>query len=125
MSDSDFLRISWNYLDAAEDLPEGGSRQLRSRPEHTVTAEYRRRLGKGFEVAFNGIYIRGLYDLDTNDVYTEIPDYFVANVKLSKMFAVWGSGYIAIANLLDEDYQHRLGFPREGRSVHVGFKFGL
>ena len=125
VSDSDFLRVSWNYLDAAEDLPEGGSRQLRSRPEHTVTAEYRRRLRHGFEVAFNGIHVRGLYDLDANDAYTEIPAYFVANVKLSKKFAAWGSGYIAVANLLDEDYQHRLGFPREGRSVQVGFKFGL
>jgi iron complex outermembrane receptor protein len=125
LSGFDFLRLSWSYLDAAEDLPDGGSRQLRSRPEHTVTAEYRRRLGHNLELAFNGIYVRGLYDLDTQDVYTEIPAYFVANMKLSMAFAAWGAGYIAVANLLDEDYQHRLGFPREGRSLQVGLTFGL
>lgn len=125
MSDADFLRISWNYLDAAEELPDGSSRQLRSRPEHTLTTEYRRRLDRGFEVAFNGIYVRGLYDLDRSDVYTEIPAYFVANVKFSKSFAAWGTGYLAVANLMDADYQHRLGFPREGRSLQLGLTFGL
>lgn len=60
-----------------------------------------------------------------DDVYTEIPAYFVANVKLSKELATWGSAFVAIANLLDENYQHRLGFPREGRSVNLGFAFGF
>jgi iron complex outermembrane receptor protein len=122
---SDFIRMSWSYLDAAEDLPDGTSRQLRSRPEHTLTGEYRRRLGRGFELAVHGIYIRGLHDLDASDVYTEIPAYFVANLKVSKEFSGWGSAYLAIGNLLDENYQHRLGFPREGRSVEAGLTFGL
>ena len=97
---------------------------MRSRPEHTVTAEYRRRLGRGVELAFNGIYVRGLYDLDAGDNYTAIPAYFVANAKVTMEIAPWGSAYVAIANALDEDYVHRLGFPREGRSFQLGFVFG-
>jgi iron complex outermembrane receptor protein len=125
IGDSDFLRLTWSYLDATEDVPGGGSRQLRSRPEHTVTAEYRRRLGHGIELAFNGIYVRGLYDLDADDNYTAIPAYFVADAKFSMQIAPWGSAYVAIANALDEDYEHRLGFPREGRSMQLGLVFGL
>jgi outer membrane cobalamin receptor len=125
LTSRDFVRLSWSYLDAAEDLADGSSRQLRSRPEHTLTGEYRRTLGRGFELAVHGIYIRGLYDLDLNEVYTEIPAYFVANLKLSKEFSGLGSAYLAIGNLLDENYQHRLGFPREGRSAEVGLTFGL
>ena len=125
LGEKNFLRFSWSFLDAAEDLPDGSSRQLRSRPRHTLTAEYRRRVGHGFELAFNGVHVRGLYDLDANDVYTEIPAYFVANIKISKTFSNRSSGYLAITNLLDEDYEHRLGFPREGRSLQVGLLFAL
>lgn len=122
---SDFLRVSWSYLEAKETVPGEGSRQLRSRPEHTLTLEYRHAFDSGLEFALNGIYVRGLYDLDPGDVYTEIDPYFVANIKLSRPVSERSSAYLAVANLFDQDYEHRLGFPREGRSFRLGLTLRL
>jgi len=122
---SDFLRVSWSYLEAKETVPGGGSRQLRSRPEHTLTLEYRHAFDSGCEFSLNGIYVLGLYDLDPEDVYTEIDPYFVANLKLSRSISERSSVYVALANVFDQDYEHRLGFPREGRSFRLGLTFGL
>lgn len=125
LTDKDYFRFAWSYLDAQEDQPGAESRQLRSRPKHTLTAEYRRHLSRGIELSLNSIYLKGLYDLDADDVYTEISPFFVANLKIEKSFRAYASIYVAIANLLDENYQHRLGFPREGRSVQAGLTFAL
>jgi len=83
-------------------------------------AEFRYRFAKRILFSFNGIYVSGLYDLDPDDVYTEIPSYFVANVKVSKPFAGHYEAYLSVTNLGDTDYVQRLGNPREGRAFLLG-----
>ncbi len=120
ITDKIFTRVAYTYLDAAEDLPEGGSRQLRSRPENTLMAEIRYRFPYEIFLSLNGIYVSGLYDLDPDDVYTEIPAYFVANLKLSKPVFEHYELYFAVSNLGDTDYVQRIGSPREGRAFFFG-----
>jgi len=115
-----YTRLAYTYVKAEEDLPDGGSRQLRSRPRHTAIAEFRYRFPRGFMVSLSGIYVSDLYDLDPNDEYTRLSSYFVANLKASWAFAERFEAYLAVRNLDDSDYQHRLGDPREGRSVALG-----
>jgi outer membrane cobalamin receptor len=115
-----FARVAYTYVDAAEDLSEGGSRQLRSRPENTVIAEFRYRFAHEILFSFNGIYVSGLFDLDPDGVYTEIPGYFVANAKVSKPFAQHYEVYLSVTNMGDTDYVQRLGNPREGRAFLLG-----
>jgi outer membrane cobalamin receptor len=115
-----FARVAYTYVDAAEELSEGGSRQLRSRPENTVVAEFRYRFAHGILFSFNGIYVSGLFDLDPDGVYTEIPGYFVANAKVSKPFAQHYEAYLSVTNMGDTDYVQRLGNPREGRAFLLG-----
>ncbi len=118
-----FTRVAYTYVDAAEDLAEGGSRQLRSRPTHTASVDLRYRLPHQIELSFNGIYVTGLYDLDPEDVYTELSSYFIANLKLSKVFAQRFVGYVSVSNLEDIDYIQRLGDPREGRALLAGLSY--
>jgi len=126
LTNRDYFRFSWNYLDARETQPgTGGRRQLRSRPKHTLTAEYRRKFSHGMKISLNSIYVRELHDLDADDVYIEISPYFVANAKIEQSFNAHVSIHVAVANLLDENYEHRLGYPREGRSLQVGLTFVL
>ena len=120
IKDKVFARLAYTYVDAAEELADGSSRQLRSRPENTVVAEFRYRFAKHILFSFNGIYVSGLYDLDPDDVYTQIPSYFVANVKVSKPFAGHYEAYLSVTNLGDTDYVQRLGNPREGRAFLLG-----
>lgn len=118
-------RLSYTYLDAEETLADGSSRQLRSRPGHTAQFELRFRLPWQALVAFNGIYVDGLHDLDDDDVYTSIDSYFIANIKVSKDFSERLAGYFVVSNATDADYEERLGDPRAGLTMRLGADFRL
>lgn len=118
-------RVSYTYLDAGETLPDGSSRQLRSRPGNTAQFELRVRLPGQILAAFNGIYVDGLHDLDDDDVYTTLDSYFIANIKVSKDFSGRLAGYVVVSNLTDADYVERLGDPRSGLAVRLGADFQL
>jgi iron complex outermembrane receptor protein len=119
-----FLRLAYTWVDAEEEVEGGSARQLRSRPKHTAMGEFRYRFPHDFLFSFNGIYVSDLYDLDPDGVYTELPSYFVANVRLAKSFTPRLEAYLAVSNLLDQDYEHRIGNPREGRAFMLGVDFG-
>jgi iron complex outermembrane receptor protein len=125
LTDKLYTRLSYMHVKAEETLPGGGSRQLRSRPEDTVQFELRYLFPLQFEASVNGVYVDGLHDLDDDDVYLSLDSYFVANMKVAKTFNDHVSAYLAVANLLDENYQQRLGDPREGRSVRLGVNWQL
>jgi iron complex outermembrane receptor protein len=125
VSDALYTRLSYTYVKAEESLPGGGSRQLRSRPEHTAQVELRYRFPWEVLGAFNGIYVTGLHDLDDDEVYTELGSYFIANIKVSKAFTDRLAGYFAVSNLADTDYEQRLGDPRDGRTMRLGVDFQL
>ena len=123
LGDALFTRLAYTYVDAAETLPDGGSRQLRSRPQHTVMAEVRWLLPRGVSLFASGIYVSGLHDLDPDDAYVELPAYLVVNLKAAWAVTDRYEAYLALANVDDEDYFQRLGDPREGRSIMFGLKF--
>jgi len=120
ITDKVFGRLAYTYVQADEELPDGDSRQLRSRPKHTAVAEFRYRFPRDILFSFNGVYVAGLYDLDPDDVYVRLPAYFLANIRASVPFAEHYEAHFSVSNLLDSDYQHRWGFPREGRAVTLG-----
>ncbi len=120
LSDALFARFAYNFLDADEQLPEGGNRQLRSRPKHTMQTEFRYWLPYRILLSFNGIHVNGLYDLDPDGEYQKLSSFFVANVKARMSIGENYEAYVAVSNVDDTNYQHRLGFPREGRQVNVG-----
>ncbi len=123
ISDTMFFGVAYTYVDAAEQLNDGASRQLRSRPKHTAMLELRYHFPVDFIISFNSIYVSGLYDLDDDGVYTRISDYFVCDAKVSKRFAGRWKAYFAVSNLFDENYEQRLGNPREGRTLMAGVDF--
>jgi len=118
-----FARLSYTYVDAAEDLPDGGTRQLRSRPKHTAIAEFRYHFQQNVTLSFSGIYVSDLYDLDPDGAYTELPSFVVGTLKAAWAFAEGYEAYLAVSNLGDTDYLHRLGDPRAGRAVMLGLSF--
>lgn len=120
LTDTVFARFAYSFLDADEQLPGGGNRQLRSRPKHTTQTEFRYQLPRGILLSFNGLYLTGLYDLDPDGEYQRLSSFFVANVKARMSFSDNYEAYVAVSNVDDTNYQHRLGFPREGRAVSVG-----
>lgn len=120
ITDRVFARLAYTYVNAEEELPDGGSRQLRSRPKNTVQGEFRYQFPREYLLSVNGIYVSGLYDLDPDENYTEIDSYFVADLKLNKTFDSRFNAYVSVLNLFDKYYIHRIGYPREGRTFVVG-----
>ena len=59
------------------------------------------------------IYVDGLHDLDG------------AHLKASLPLGDALECYASVGNLADEDYEQKLGYPREGRAVRVGLRFDL
>ena len=118
-----FMRLSYTYVKAEDEQADGESRQLRSRPKHTATAEFRYLFPRDITLFFSGNYVSDLYDLDSEEKYTELPSFFVGTLKASWAFSEGYEAYLAISNLGDTDYFHRLGDPREGRAVMLGLNF--
>jgi iron complex outermembrane receptor protein len=120
-----FARLAYTYLDAAESAPAGGERQLRSRAKHSVYGELRIDLRDDLRLSLNGIYSDGLYDLDGEQNYIKLPGYFALHAKIAKRFGDKVGVYLSVSNVLDEDYSHRLGFPRPGREAKLGLTLKL
>lgn len=118
-----YTRVSYTFVDAAESLPGGAQRQLRSRPRHTAQVELRYRFGWDIVGAFNGVFVAGLHDLDADGAHTELDSFFIATLKATRRINDKLSAYVAASNIFDKEYLHRLGDPREGRALRLGLKF--
>lgn len=120
LTDKLFTRLSYTYVDAAQDLPEGGDRQLRSRPKHTAMVEARWRLPWSILWSVNGSFISDLYDVNDDGEYVKLDSFFVADSKVSIELFGKARAYLAVSNVADENYEHKLGYPREGRAFRLG-----
>ena len=120
-----YLHAGYSLVDAAEELPDGGERQLRSRPEHTVTGELRYRFPNRLLLSLNAIYVDGLHDLDGEDVYRKISSYVVAHAKAAYPLGESLECYVSVGNIADTDYEQKIGYPREGRTLRLGIEFEL
>lgn len=124
-NDAIYARLSLSYIRAREELADGASRQLRSRPEKTLQTELRYKAPANILLSLNGIYASNLYDVDEDGRYTRLPSYFVANAKASYALNQRISYYLALSNVTDKNYSQKLGYPREGRSLRIGFSFDI
>jgi vitamin B12 transporter len=120
-----YTRVSYTYVDAADDLPDGEDRQLRSRPKHTAQAELRVRPVENLLVSLNSIYVNNLYDLDENNAYVKLPSYIVTHAKVAYTLRQDTAVYVSVSNITDTNYEQKLGYPREGRAISIGLEFFL
>lgn len=72
-----------------------------------------------------GIYMGDVFaQLPTPDRPTQkviqLADYFIMNLRVSKIFAKYFEAYVAVNNILDSDYEPESGFPAPGRNFYVG-----
>jgi len=123
-TDSLHFRVSYAYVDIAEELPDGTERQLRSRPKHQGFADFRFRWTDSLTISLNALYVSELYDLDDDQVHRRLPTFTVFDARVSKSFQNGFSAYAAVSNLTDKDYILRVGDPQPGRAFRIGVTFG-
>jgi len=109
-------------IEAEEQLEEGGKRQIRSRPRVSGYVDARTNWGN-LDLGVRAEYVSQLYDVTRDGVYTELDDFLVVSAKASWQFTDSLRVYVNAANLQDRFYEQKLGFPREGLDLRLGFQF--
>ena len=116
-------RVAFILADARNVDESLSDSQLRSRPRQTLHAEIRYQPSDQWAITANGVYVNQLYDRDLDENLVRLSRYFVANAKVRRSFDNGLSAYLSMSNLSDKNYQHRFGFPREGRAVQFGVSY--
>lgn len=120
LSNDFFGRIGYTLLEGEEILPENISRPLRNRPRHSAAIELRYKFPFNIILNLNGIYVAEIFEYDVNENIYCLPNYILLNTKVSQRLLRIMDAYVAFSNITDSNYEHRLGFPREGRTWRLG-----
>lgn len=116
---SDSTAVSFSATDLSIETGEGGS-ALPRRPEELVTVAVDRTLDGGWSVTGRVQHVgkRTISSIPTGVI--EDGSYEVVDVAVRKASDDGLSWWVALDNLLDEDYQHAPGFPAPGAHVRFG-----
>ena len=71
------------------------------------------------------MYVDELYDVDDAGGYYKIPSYVVAHFKCSVPLTDALEVYASVSNIADENYEQKLGYPREGRAASLGLRLEM
>lgn len=141
-------RISYTYLVAKNDgstvfieydyLPGTGLSyvpdEIPYRPKHKIDMDFTYSFDNGIKISLNGSYLsRQFYydkeDTTDNTVFTakkrSLDGYLLLNTKISYDFMEHYQAFIAVDNILDEEYQDIYLSPEPGLAAWLGIKFEI
>ena len=107
----------------AEDRTTATREYIQYRPKHKVDLRLRFQLPKRFIIGLYAGYVSSQVYYDGSDRLTLDP-YTVVDFNVSKQLGEKWRLFLRINNLFDVDYYESEGFPREGRTVSAGIRFG-
>jgi outer membrane cobalamin receptor len=120
------LRFGYTLLDA-EDKSDG-----RVTDEVVHMPEYKFDVGATYEIPklLTRLDVTGIF---VDESYSQLPtpespdteklksdDYYIFNTRVTQPFLDHFEAYVAVNNILDEDYESEVGFPAPGRNWWVG-----
>jgi outer membrane cobalamin receptor len=123
---TDWLRldVNYTYLDAEARSPSrtgsNGYSRIQHRPQHRFNGIVHVHLPYAVELRLEGLYTSDQIDHFESDV--KIGGFGLFNAQVSRRFADLVELFAGATNLLDEDYEERLGTPQPGRWVFVGLR---
>lgn len=123
------FRFGYTYENATDRSHGAVVKAVRNIPEHKVDLGMRYLIPK-IEVTADvtGTYVGRVWgQLPTGSSPTtaraSTGEYWIFDVRLSKMFAKHFEVYVAGKNLFDKDYEQEVGFPAPGRNLFAGVKY--
>lgn len=122
--DSTFLgALAITYLDARASLPPTDgvtAPEVRRRwlPRWKIDYEAEVTLGAGFRFNHTGQYVADR----VNSSGSPMPDYFVANLRVSRPFGDFISTFVGVRNVFDRNYEQETGYPMPGRTILLGIE---
>ena len=120
------LRGSYSYLHSKDDTNSGRD-QLQNRPQNLflLDADYDLGSGVGLHMKMRYVADQVYYSRTTPLVKAQLPAYTVVDARLRWQPLDNVELHLGVDNLLDENYEEELGFPRPGRLVYGGIKWSL
>ncbi len=116
--------INYTYLDArARNERTGDLTPIQHRPEHRLNGVLNLYFPYELRLRLEGLYGSGQIDRFGGTVKTDSFGLFNAQLAWTAWSAV--TLYAGADNLLDDDYEERLGSPQPGRWVYLGFRASL
>ncbi len=122
VSERTSLTISFSDNNAQEQLEDGSSRQLRSRPEQSMFADLRWELPNSLSASLRASWYGGLHDIDDDGIYGEVDNAWVMSAVTEYTLSDTATVTLSLNNLTDATYEHKLGYPRAGRSAMLGVR---
>jgi outer membrane cobalamin receptor len=118
------LDVNYTYLDAkARDTSAAGTGELfevQHKPAHRFNAVLQLFLPAEFLLRLEGLYTSDQVDRFGTDI--RVDDFALFNVQLTKRLGKHFDLFVGADNVLDEDYEEKLGFPGPGRWEYVGLR---
>ena len=119
------LRVAGSVNRSEEILPSGRRRQLRSRPKTTLLLQSDLNPSPSAAITFTLANFSGLYDIDDSGLYREVETGWILDATAHYHFNDKARGYLRVANATDSLFEHKIGFPRPGRSLTLGLDLEL
>lgn len=114
------LDLNYTYLDTSADTGRGGSAPIQHKPPHRFNGVAQMALPLSFRLRLEGLYASSQFEQFGTGV--DIGAFGLFNATLARRFGPWVDLYAGCDNLLDEDYEERLGTPQPGRWLFVGMR---
>lgn len=96
---------------------------IQYRPKHKLDVRFQFRLPYDFHVGLYGSYVSSqVYYLNSEEL--TLDPHTVVDINLSKQLAEKWQVFVRVGNLFDVNYYESEGYPREGRSISAGIRFG-
>jgi outer membrane cobalamin receptor len=108
----------------AEDKTNGTNQYIEHRPKHKFDFNFNFKLPFQSRFDFFGSYVSSQFYYD-DDEECKLDPYFLVDLKLSKDLGDHVHLFLRIRNLFDANYYESEGYPREGRMIFAGFRFGF
>lgn len=113
--------LNYTYLDArARDPRSGDFTRIQHRPANRFNGILRVDLPYAFWFRLEGLYASDQVEVFGSGI--TIPDFGVVNLQITREFAPCFSVFAGVDNVLDADFEERLGTPQPGRWVFAGLR---
>ncbi len=118
------LDVNYTFLDTTahdkEPLGVTATSAVQHKPAHRFNGILQVSLPWQFRLRMEGLYTSEQLDQPRSDV--TVPGFALWNVQLTRPVGKWLSVFAGADNLLDTDYEQKLGSPEAGRRVFAGFR---
>ncbi len=114
------IDVNYTYLDATASKPSGGHAEVQHKPAHRFNGILRLFLPQRFTLRLEGLYTSDQVDQFGTDV--RAGGFTLFHVRLAKEIGDHLIVFAGVDNILDEDYEQKLGSPQPGRWGYAGFR---